>query len=281
MAVHDVDDAYEELLGRWPQPVEALDVDTALGRTRVHAAGPRGAPPVLLLPGGGACSPVWAAVAAGLAGEHRVLALDVPGDAGRSAAPEVAVRYREQVADWVQEVLDGVGVGVGRAAVVGHSYGAWLALVHAIHHPERVRHLVLLDPTGCFVPLAPTYLARALPLFLAPSPRRRRAFLAWETDGRGLDGAAERLWTGQGRPAVLLRPHRPDDLDLQGLGVRVDVLVAGLSRAHDPARLARHARALLPDATIATLDGLSHHEIPLERPEQLVTHLREVLGEEQ
>lgn len=277
VAAHDVDDAYDELLGRWPRPVEAVDVDTSLGRTRVHAAGPPGAPPVLLVPGGGTCAPVWAAVAAGLAGDHRVLAVDVPGDAGRSAAPAAPVRHREQVADWLQEVLD--GVGVGRAVVVGHSYGAWLALVHAIHHPERVGRLVLLDPTDCFVPLAPAYLARAAPLLMAPSPRRRRAFLRWETAGRGLDESAERLWAGQGRPTVLLRPRRPAALDLQGLGVRVDLLVAEHSRAHDPARLARRARALLPDARIATLEGVSHHQIPTERPERLVAHLRDALSQ--
>lgn len=274
----DVDDAYDELLGRWPRPVEAVDVDTALGRTRVHAAGPPGASPVLLLAGSGACSPVWAAVAAGLAVDHRVLAVDVPGDAGRSAALAVPVRHRGQVADWLQEVLD--GVGADRAVVVGHSYGAWLALTHAIHHPESVGRLVLLDPTDCFVPLAPAYLARALPLFLAPSPRRLRAFLAWETAGRGVDAAVERLWAGQGRPSVLLRPRRPAALDLQGLGVRVDLLVAERSRAHDPARLARRARVLLPDARITTLEGVSHHQIPTEHPDRLIAHLREALSQE-
>ena len=277
MPTETFDAAYEALLGRWPRPVETLDVTTGLGRTRVHAAGDPGAPPVLLIAGGGACSPVWAAVAAGLAGEHRVLAVDVPGDAGRSAAPRVRVRRREQAADWLEEVL--TGVGAERAAVVGHSYGAWLALVHAIHHPARVRRLVLLDPTDCFARLAPSYLVHALPLFLAPSAARHRAFLAWETRGRGVGEDAERMVSHQGRPAALLRPSPPTEADLGELRVPVDVLVAEHSRAHDTARLARRAHDLLPDATIATLEGISHHQIPTERPEQLVAHLRRALGD--
>lgn len=276
MSASTVDTAYDALLSRWPRPVEALDVETSLGRTRVHAAGPPNAPAVLLLPGGGACSPVWAGVATGLAGEHRVLAPDVPGDVGRSDAPGAPVRHREQVADWVEEVL--VGASADQVAVVGHSYGAWAALAHAIHHPARVRRLVLLDPTDCFTRLAPSYLLRALPLFLAPSPARHAAFLAWETGGRGLDQDAGRLLTHQGRPAVLLRPRPPDDLEVQGLGVRVDVLVAERSRAHDVARLVRRARALLPDASVTVLAGVSHHQVPTERPEQLLAVLRRALS---
>jgi len=79
---------------------------------------------------------------------RRVLALDVPGDAGMSASPTHKPRNPREVARWLEEVLS--ALALERAVVVGHSYGAWLALTHAIHHPDRLKHLVLVDPTDCF-----------------------------------------------------------------------------------------------------------------------------------
>lgn len=273
MASPGFEAAYQALLARWPQPVQALDVDTRLGRTRVHAAGPPGADPVLLIGGGGAPSPVWADVAAALVPDHRVLALDVPGDAGLSAAPTRRPRGTGEVADWLQDVLS--GLDLDRVVVVGHSYGAWLALVHALTHPARLRHLVLVDPTDCFTRPSATYIAHALPLFITASARAHRAFLDWETAGRGIDPDAAALWAVPGRPAVLLRPTRPSAQQLAELDVPVSVLLAERSRAHSITAVARQVRTRLPRATIATLSGVSHHAIPTEHPYQLAAHIRD------
>jgi len=108
----DFEAAYTALLARWPQPVQALDIDTQLGRTRVHSAGPPEAPPMLLVSGGGACSPVWADVANALVPARRVLALDVPGDAGMSASPTRKPRNPAEVAHWLEEVLGALALGV-------------------------------------------------------------------------------------------------------------------------------------------------------------------------
>jgi pimeloyl-ACP methyl ester carboxylesterase len=40
------------------------------------------------------------------------------------------------------------GLGLERPAVVGLSLGGWLAAELAVHHPERVSRLVLIDPVG-------------------------------------------------------------------------------------------------------------------------------------
>ncbi|MCX5196910.1 hypothetical protein OOK31_23945 [Streptomyces sp. NBC_00249] len=54
---------------------------------------------------------------------------------------------------------------------------------------------------------------------------------------------------------------RPDPAGLRG--TRVDVLVAGGARCHDPARVARAARAALPGARVDVLPHVSHHALPL------------------
>lgn len=69
---------------------------------------------------------------------YNVLAIDLPGH-GKSTgeAPETV----EQAA---QTVLDLLGVlGVGQAALVGHSLGSLIALEAAARAPDRVRHLVM------------------------------------------------------------------------------------------------------------------------------------------
>jgi len=158
---------------------------------------------MLLISGGGACSPVWADLVSALVPTHRVLALDVPGDAGMSASPTHKPRNPAEVAHWLEEVLS--ALALEHAVVVGHSYGAWLALTHAIHHPDRLKHLVLVDPTDCFARPARTYLVHALPLFLAPSTSRRRGFPElgnrWSRNRPGRHRAVGRPGTPRGAAA--------------------------------------------------------------------------------
>ncbi len=70
---------------------------------------------------------------------RNVAALDFPGS-GRSDGPPL--QTIEEMAAWVVEVLD--EVGIAKTAVVGHSMGALVALAVAATRPDRVRGLVLL-----------------------------------------------------------------------------------------------------------------------------------------
>ncbi|TXS78287.1 alpha/beta fold hydrolase, partial [Streptomyces sp. sk2.1] len=184
--------AYDEVLAtRWPAGTTHTELPTPYGTTRVNSHGPEEAPPLVLLAGGGATSTVWYAQAAHLGRTHRVHAVDLVGDPGRSVAGERPVRTVRDLTTWLDAVLD--GLGADRAALCGHSYGAWIALHHALHAPHRVRKLILLDPTQCFAGFRPGYLLRALPMLLRPDARRTRAFLEWETGGAALDPAWLRL----------------------------------------------------------------------------------------
>lgn len=274
--------AYDDVLRRWPGAVDRADLPTPYGTTRVNSCGPAGAPPLVLLPGGGATSTVWGACAeAGLTRRHRVHGVDLMGDPGFSVPePGRPVRSADDLAGWLDAVLDGIGPaggagpGAGPVLLGGHSYGAWIAAHYAARRPERVAGLVLLDPTGVFTGLRAGYVLRALPMLVRPTPARIRSFLAWETGGAAaLDAAWLRLQEERaGFPAA--RPvtgPRPDLVPLRELPVRV--LLAGEARCHDPGRVARAVAEALPQARTEVLPGLSHHAFPLAGAAEIARRL--------
>ncbi|WP_433449817.1 hypothetical protein ACQPXS_15560 [Streptomyces sp. CA-142005] len=92
--------AYDKVLAKWPAGREALTVATPFGDTRVNTCGPRDAPSLLLLPGGGGATSVsWYAQVAGLARVRRVHAVDVIGAPGLSVP--AGDRHPRTVADRV------------------------------------------------------------------------------------------------------------------------------------------------------------------------------------
>ena len=266
---------YDALLARWSAPVEEVDVDTSFGRTHALVSGPPDAPPLVLLPGGGATAAVWFAVAGALSTDRRVICVDLLGDAGRSVPGGRAVRSAPDLAAWLDETLDGLRVVV--ADLAGHSYGGWIALRYALDRPSRVRGLALLDPTRCFTGMRPGYLLHAIAPLVRPTSARWDAFLEWETGGRGLDPDWRAAVVQQGRASTAAQPRRPGADELRGLTLPVLVLVAELSRQHDVRALAAGALAL-PDVRVRTLCGVSHHQVPTEHPEQLVAELTAFLA---
>ncbi|MFD7257129.1 alpha/beta fold hydrolase [Streptomyces sp. NPDC059874] len=261
--------AYDEVLARWPGAVEAAELPTPYGVTRVNSCGPADAPPLVLLPGGGATSAVWGAcAAAGLARTHRVHAVDLMGDPGLSVpAAGRAPRSVADLVEWLDGVLDGLRPG-GPVALAGHSYGAWIAAHYAAARPARLGRLVLLDPTGVFAGFRPGYVLRALPMLVRPSPRRIRSFLDWETGGAVLDPAWLRLQDETARFPTA-RPITGPRPDLTGSGIRTRIVFAERARCHDAARAARAARAALPGARVDVLPEVSHHALPLTGAEAI------------
>jgi pimeloyl-ACP methyl ester carboxylesterase len=264
--------AYDELLRRWDVRVEQLKVDGDFGTTHVNACGPVDAPPVVLLAGHGATSPVWFAVAPRLAANHRVYAIDLIGDAGRSVVRGTPPRTQAELLTWLTDVLD--GLGVGRVALCGHSYGAWIALTFALEHPDRVSRLALVDPTDCFTGLRLGYVVRALPLLLGPSVRRYKAFLRWETGGWPLEPAwieLAALAAVQPR-AKPVRPRRPTGAQLDNLQPKPLVVVAGRSKSHDPDKLA--ALSAAHGAEALRIGTATHHTLPVAHTDELVDALK-------
>lgn len=113
-------------------------------------------PPVVLVHGAGMDHTVWSLQSRYLAHHgHGVLAVDLPGH-GRSAGP--APGAIEEMAAWIGRLLD--ALGLARAALVGHSMGALVALEAASRLPDRVSHLGLIGVAPA-MPVHPDLLAAA------------------------------------------------------------------------------------------------------------------------
>ena len=268
--------AYDAMLERWPVPVKPLDVPTSFGPTRANVCGPDDAPPLVLLHGGRTSSPYWFANVARLSENRRVYALDTMGDPGRSANDGRPVRCRDDLMAWLEEAFQ--ALGLERADLCGHSFGAWMSLEYSLRAPHRVRRVALLDPTQCFAGFKTSCLVHAA-LSLLPG-RSQRSYFAWESGGRPLDPdwlALQEL-AKHVPTAKLVAGKKPGPRRLRDLKAPVLVLLAEKSRVHDTAKVAAAVRATLPDATIATLPGVSHHMIPFAEPEQLDRRLNEFFG---
>lgn len=256
-------DAYDAVVAHWGVPVRSVEVDGPLARTRALIAGDDDAPPLLCLPGGGATAAVWFAQAAELARRFRMIAPDLPGDAGGSERR--GFRSRADWPAWVDEVLD--GVGAPSASVLAHSYGAQIAVAHALVRPDRLGALTLLDPTDVVARMRPSVLLRALPGLVAPSSSRQRAHALWETRGQwpptaelGRLAAA----VADGPRPTYWPPRRPTARALDALRAvpgGVTLVVATRSRYHDGPALARTVGQRHPWMRVVTLP-VSHHELP-------------------
>ena len=270
--------AYDEVLGQWPVPVESLDLVSQFGNTQVQACGSDDAPALVLLSGGGATSTVWFSNVEALSRDHRVYAIDLLGDVGRSVPRGRPVDRLDILMAWLDSVLDRLGL-LG-AALVGHSYGGQVALNYALHAPHRVRSLTLLDPTQCFAGLSPRYLFRAAPVVFRPSAGRMRSLIRWETRGDDVDPAWLRLVSlgAADFPKSKVIVHRPEAERLGASTVPTLLLLAERSRAHNVDTVARNARKLMPRVLIKTLPGVSHHGLPIRNADDLNRAVLEFVG---
>lgn len=154
---------YENVLADyWPAPKETLNIPTRHGHTFVIASGDESAPPLVLLHGAASNSAIWAADVAAYSPQHRVYAVDLLGEPGKSA-PNRPAWDSPAYAEWLADVF--AALKLEKATLLGVSQGGWTALKFATYKPERVEKLVLLCPGG-IVPDRISFFIRAIPLLL-------------------------------------------------------------------------------------------------------------------
>lgn len=255
--------AYDHAMGFWPEPRTEQDVETGYGTTRIHRYGTGGGTPIVLLNGANSTPAVWASsVAAFAADENPVLAVDRVGEPGRSlqTAP---IRTPEATASWLEEVL--AGLGADRVHLVGHSYGAWVALNQAVRAPARIASLTLAEPVAALTPVKPRFVLEAVAATVTKSESFRRR---WFSRVIGDTGEAPEVEAALSRAALaalsggfrwrLLPPTRMSDEQLRSVTVPTTLVLSERSRAIDCSRAAARARRCLPHARGVIVPGAGH-----------------------
>lgn len=99
-------------------------------------------PAILMLPGGvGSRCGIYAPLIEALTSHHRVIAMD-HRDSGESE-PEADYYTVADLADDAVALLD--ALAIPRTHILGHSFSGLIALPLALHHCDRVDHMVLIS----------------------------------------------------------------------------------------------------------------------------------------
>ena len=112
---------------------------------REESPEPSGALPIVFLHGMVGHTGFWNTTLAACADRRRAVAIDLRGH-GNSTAPADGDYAVERCADDVVAVFDALGLET--VVLVGHSYGAFVAIDVAARRPTAVRRLVLVDSPG-------------------------------------------------------------------------------------------------------------------------------------
>jgi pimeloyl-ACP methyl ester carboxylesterase len=247
--------------------------------------------PILFIHGMPTSSRLWSGVMRRLCARFSCFAVDLPGmgqtpyagygpDYLRSLAEQLdALRRKHNIEKW---------------HVVGHDAGAVVAVHYARYFPAHVDHLALLSP-ALFPELRPFYLLgflrkRFVGEILAPFVQvafwkiaMQRA-LAGDSDG---SAALEDFhapfagFAGSWQFMRLMRWGKAADLlaEVPAFLPLLDMPTLVFHGRRDPAipeEFARRASALIPNASMVTLD--SGHFLPLHQPESVALSLAQFFG---
>jgi pimeloyl-ACP methyl ester carboxylesterase len=261
----------------WPVPYESMDLRSRFGSTHLVVCGPKEAPPLVLLHCFATSLACWAYNVADLSRDHRVYALDLVGQAGKSI-PDQPMGTREEMAEWLTGVLD--ALGIGQADLAGYSYGGFAALNYAMRAPERVTRLILLSPVGGLVPPKKQFYVRGMVTMAFPGLSHftaRRVWFDWFFYRPNLENAMTRrlfdrllhqsaLGMRYFRSPTLVLPLACSDEELRSVKAPTLLLIGRQEALYDAAPAVERARRLIPDLRAEVIPGASH-DLPVSKPE--------------
>ncbi|WTB21083.1 alpha/beta hydrolase [Streptomyces virginiae] len=162
-------------LDAWPVPHERTIVTANGAETHLVSSG-SGPTTVVFVPGTNFNAAASLPLATSLvAAGHRLVLPDVPGQPGLSSGERAISGGRlSWYGTWLSELLDACAA-TGPVVVIGHSFGAAIALSSP---SPRIDRLVLVSPGGlCRLRLTPGLLAVSAAWFVRPTPARSTRLL--------------------------------------------------------------------------------------------------------
>lgn len=260
-------------------------------------------PPLLLLHGLSSSCRIWDLTAPHLTGRFRVIALDQRSH-GRSDQPDDGYGFDDVTADLAAFIET---LGLDTPAIVGHSWGASVALAYAAANPDAVRSIVLVD--GGVVDLSqqgtwkqaevrmrpPEIDGTPVETFVAFMRRWPHLKDLWSDQLREMvlanfdireDGTIARRLTIENHMKIAraIFELRPADL-LGSLTCPLMVISCQQEPTNDEARRWQKLRQdgletlsrVAPDARVVVMED-TIHDVPIQRPEELAKRISEFAG---
>ncbi|HVT22092.1 MAG TPA: alpha/beta hydrolase [Mycobacteriales bacterium] len=261
------------------------DIDVAGARIHYRAWGQASdLPGLVLLHGGAAHSGWWDHIAPQLAGNRRVIAVDLSGHGDSDWKPEY------ERAQWAREVVAAVRAEhLDPAIFIGHSMGGWVSVFAGVVEPSAVREIIAIDSPFTEVPPEEQPIAERRPptkIYASLDDAIPRFRTVPPQDGN-LDYVAHHVaieslrqveggWTWKFDPGIFGQRGWVRDL---------------LPRLEAPLTLIRCERGMVEDPMVDRISGLHHsghievvtlpqagHHAMFDQPEALVETLQALLA---
>ncbi|WP_053991141.1 alpha/beta fold hydrolase [Mangrovimonas sp. TPBH4] len=136
-------EAYDKALKLWGANYEELYVPTSFGMAHVIVSGPQKGEPTVLLHGMNASATSWYPNAKDLSKDHRVFAIDLLIEPGKSDMSR-EVEDIDAIVAWYFEIFE--KLQLEKFNIIGASRGGWLSVAIGLHDQTKIEKMVLLSP---------------------------------------------------------------------------------------------------------------------------------------
>lgn len=252
--------AYDEAFGDMPAVAQSLDVRTDFGIVRVYRFDGTGdAAPLMLVPGRASASPVWADNMDSLLKIGDVYTIDLLGEPGMSVQERPITTAADEAA-WLNQALE--ALPEDQVNLVGLSIGGWTAANLAVHHPEHIETLTLIDPVYTFDNMPLQTIVRSIPASVSWFPKSwRDSFNSYTAGGAPIEDVpvADMIEAGMRHYSMKKpQPTRITEEQLGTLEMPVLAIIAGRSVMHDSTVAVDTAERAMPNARVRLYEGASH-----------------------
>ena len=152
LSLYKSEEGYKKMMSWYNRVQEEISVDhesvfadTRFGKTHIILAGKENLKSILLIPGVAGCAPLWRHQINAFSEHFRVLAIDIVGQPGKSAANPPSV-FNDDFTDWLEDIIH--SLNLDRPHIVGVSTGGTTAMDMAISKPDLIDKTVMCGPTG-------------------------------------------------------------------------------------------------------------------------------------
>ena len=132
-SMNDMDYGYEVQYAQLSNDINIAYIDEGKGDETI-----------IFIHGLGSYLPAWKKNIEELKNSYRCIAIDLPGYGKSSKNPHSGLMsfYAKTVAEFIDKL------NLGKVTLAGHSMGGQISMVAALHFPDKVENLILVDPAG-------------------------------------------------------------------------------------------------------------------------------------